>query len=221
VVRGSDTNQLKYKLKNIQLEYKMIRSKTLADEARSIYSSGKEFTYDHLMHDKEVAFKKDTDTRINIKVNAQRRSLKALLLLFVESYTAGDRDSEKLIFPDLTKVSVTVNGSPNMLYNNGIEGKDMWEEASNLFVKEKNKTGHMNMTKFYTGDKFGLVIDMRSMADQEMHGSGTRIVNSTDGWKLLEIERKAEGSGDVKCHVFVISDSQFNLMDRQLESVQF
>ena len=44
VVKGSDTTQLKYKLKNIQLEYKMIRSKTLADEARSVYSSGKEFT---------------------------------------------------------------------------------------------------------------------------------------------------------------------------------
>jgi len=24
----------------------------------------------------------------------------------------------------------------------------------------------------------------------------------------------------VKCHIFVISDSQFNLIDRQLESVQ-
>jgi len=28
----------------------------------------------------------------------------------------------------------------------------MWEEARNLFVKEKNKTDHMDMTKFYTGD---------------------------------------------------------------------
>jgi len=72
VVRGSDTTQLKYKLTNIQLEYEIIRSKTLADEARSVYSSGKEFTYDHMMHDKEVSFKKGTDKRINIKVNAQR-----------------------------------------------------------------------------------------------------------------------------------------------------
>ena len=78
----------------------------------------------------------------------------------------------------------------------------------------------MNATKFYTGDKFVLVIDMRSMADKSMHGSGTRIVNSTDGVQL-EIERKAEGSEDVKCHVVVISDSQFNLMERQLEPVQF
>ena len=54
----------------------------------------------------------------------------------------------------------------------------------------------MDMTKFYTGDKFGLVIDMRSTVNQEMHGSGTRIVNSMDGVQL-EIERKTEGSGDV------------------------
>ena len=96
----------------------------------------------------------------------------------------------------------------------------MWEEARNLFVKEKNKTEHMDVTKFYTGDRFGLVIDMRTMADQNMHGSGKRIVNSRDGVQL-EIERKAKGSGDVKCHVFVISNSQFNIMDRQLEDVQY
>ena len=117
----------------------MIRSKTLAYQTRSVYSSGKEFAYDHVLHDKEVSFKKDTDTRINVKVNAQRRSLKTILLLFIEPYVWGARDSEKFIFPDLTKVSVTVNGAPNMLYNNGIEDKDMWEEARSLFVKEKIK----------------------------------------------------------------------------------
>jgi len=58
----------------------------------------------------------------------------------------------------------------------------------------------MNVTKFYTGDKFGLVIDMRSTAGQAMHGSGTRIVNSTDGVQL-EIERSAKGSGNVNCHI--------------------
>jgi len=77
----------------------------------------------------------------------------------------------------------------------------------------------MNMTKFYTGDNFGLVIDMRSMADQSMHDSGTRIVNSTDGFQL-EIEREAKGSGKVNCHIYVISDSEFNIENRQLESVQ-
>ena len=87
-------------------------------------------------------------------------------------------------------------------------------------MKEKNKTKHMDVTKFYTGDNFGLLIDMRTMADQEMHGSGRRIGNSTDGVQL-EIEMKAEGSGDLNCDVFVIADYQFNIMDRQQESVQY
>ena len=63
------------------------------------------------------------------------------------------------------------------------------------------------------------MIDVCSMVNQDMHGSGMQIVNSTDSVQL-EIERKTKGSGDVKCHVFIISDYLFNLMDRQLESVQ-
>jgi len=49
-----------------------------------------------------------------------------------------------------------------MVYSSGIKGTDMWEEASRFFVKEKNKTEHMDPTKFYTEDKFDLVIDLRS-----------------------------------------------------------
>ena len=229
VVKGSDTTKLKYKLTNIQLEYEMMRDtptkerqETLGDQATMMYTTGKGFLYDHVSRDKVVSVAKNSDSRINIKVNAQRRSMKGLLLLFVEPYTAGTRDSEKYVFPDIKKVSVTINGSPNMLYNNGIEPRDIWSEASRFFMKEKHKPQFMNMKKFYTGNKFGLLIDLRSMASQEIHGSGTRLVNTTDGVQL-EIERKTSGSsGDViNCHVFVISDSQFNVMGRQLESVQY
>ena len=88
---------------------------------------------------KVVTFKKGTETRININVDAQRMSPKAILLLFMEGYTGGARNSDKFVFLDLMKVSVTINGSPNMVYNNGIESKDMWEEAHRFFVKEKIK----------------------------------------------------------------------------------
>ena len=165
-VKGSDTTKLKYKLTNIQLEYEMIRSKTLVEAAHSVYSSGKEFAYDHVMREEVVTFKTGSDTRINLRVNPQRRSLKGILLLFVEPYTAGGRDSEKYIYPDLTKASVTVNGSPNMLYNNGIEGKDFWEEAYRFFKPKNNKKPFIDMTKFYTKDNFGLLINLRSIRDQ-------------------------------------------------------
>ena len=222
VVRGSDPSKLKYKLTNIQLEYEMIRSKTLADEALSEYTNGKEFAYDHIQRDEVVTFVKATDTSLNLRVNPQRRSLKGILLLFIEPYVACGRHSETYFNPDLTKISVTVNGSPNRLYNNGLEGIDIWEEVKRFFLKAENKTQHMNATKFYTENKFGVMNDLRSMADHSMHGSGTRLVNIKDGVQL-ELERNASGSGNdkVRCHIYVISDAQMNILGRQLQSVQY
>ena len=154
VVRGSETTKLKYKLKNIQLQYEMIRSEKLAKEAASIYDSGKEFLYDYVVRDKVIPIDRGTQKRINVKVNTQRRSLKGILLLFMESYAPGARDSEKSIFPDIKKISVTINGSPNMIYNNGIERRDIWGEVSRFFMKEKEKPQFMILQKFYTDDKF-------------------------------------------------------------------
>ena len=172
------------------------------------------------MREEVATFQKGADTRINLRVNPQRRSMKGTLLLFVEPYVAGARDSEKYFNPDFTKVSVTVNGSPNMLYNNGIEGKDFWEEANRFFGQKNKKKQHMDLTKLFTADIFGLLIDLRSMRDQSLHGSGSRLVNTKDGVQL-ELERKASGTGEVKCHVFVISDLQMNIMGQQLEFVQY
>jgi len=95
VVKGPEKTELKYKLKNIVLEYEMIRNETLAAVVENVYSSGKELAYDHVLRSEVVKFKKDTDTLVDIKVNAQRRSLKAILLLFLEPYERGARDSEK------------------------------------------------------------------------------------------------------------------------------
>ena len=218
VVKGSDAEKIKYKLTTIQLEYEMIRSEDLADEAKRVYESGKEFLYDHVSRSSVVRVGPSTEL-MNIKVDSQRRSMKAILLLFVKPYNAGTRDSEEYVFPDLKKVLVTINGSPNMLYNNGIEGEDAWRQASRFFMKQKHKPQHMTLQKFYSEDKFGLLIDLRSMASQEMHGSGTRLVNTTDGVQL-EINR-TRGKGPFNCHVFVISDAQFNIQNRQLDSVMY
>ena len=76
----------------------------------------------------------------------------------------------------------------------------------------------MNLTKYLTGGKFGLWIDLRSMADTTLHGNGQRLVNTQ---VQLEIERTASGSGNTNCYIFTISDSQMNIMGRQLESVQY
>ena len=73
VVNGSDASKLVYKLENIQLEYEIIRSKFLADEAMSTYTSGKGFAYDLVMRERVVTIAKGSDTRLNLRVNPQRR----------------------------------------------------------------------------------------------------------------------------------------------------
>ena len=128
----------------------MIYSQMLAEEANSTYYSV------HL--EKTIPFEKGSDMRLNINLNAKRRSMKAVLLLFTEPYSPGARDSEKYVFPHLTKVRVTINGSPNMLYNERIVSTDLWAEASRFLVREKNKTEHMNLKLFLAGDRFGTAV---------------------------------------------------------------
>ena len=69
VVVVSDTMKLVYELKNIQLEYKMIRSKTLAEEAGSIYSLGKEFLCNHVMRAQIITTAKGSVTSQTVWVN--------------------------------------------------------------------------------------------------------------------------------------------------------
>ena len=218
VVKGSDASKLGYKLENIQLEYEVIRSKSLADETLSTYRSGKEFAYDLIMRERVVPITRGSDTRLNLLVNPQRRSLKGILLLFINPFIAGARDTEQFFNPDITKVKVTVNGVPNRVYNEGISGSDMWQELTRHFKPQEQP--NMTLTKYLTDNKFGLWIDLRSMADTTMHASGQRLVNAQDGVQL-EIERTASGLGTTDCYIFSVADSQMNIMGQQLESVQY
>ena len=93
------------------------------------------------MLEKTVTFDRGTDADLNLLVNPQRRSLKGILLLFIVPYTAGARDTVNYFNPDITNVAVTINGIPNRVYNNGIEGHDMWREASRLFSTKSKKQG--------------------------------------------------------------------------------
>ena len=79
----------------------------------------------------------------------------------------------------------------------------------------------MDLIKCYTGNKFGLVIDTRSMADHAMHGNGLKIEN-VEGRIQLELQRDLDSGGsDVNCHVFAIADSQVNIKERKFLSVQY
>ena len=181
VVRGSDTSKLVYKLTNIQLEYKVIRSKQLADKATSFYTHGKEFAYDLVVREEVVDFSRGTVGRLNLKVNPQRRSLKGILLLFIVPYTVGARDSENYFNPDITKVSITINSSPNRVYNEGITGIDMWNEVSRFFGTNSSGRPNMNLTKYSTGNELASL----SILDQWLTQLCTAMANDLSTQRMV------------------------------------
>ena len=139
-----------------------------------------------------------------------------LLFLFTEPFTAGTRDSEKFVSPDITSVKIDIDGVPNMLYSRGMIPTDQYKSIPQRFtgdisVKEKD---------FYTNDKFALWIDLRTHSDNNIHGSGLALRNTRDGVKL-EICRKAGGSGNITCHVFIVADALMEIMNSSLRSIMY
>ena len=109
--------------------------------------------------------------------------------------------------PDITNVIVSLNGSPNRLYSNGIYGKKMREEFSRFFDKTHRK--NMSIRKFFTENKFGVFITLPPWPK-------ALCVHLE---RALELERNGSGSGKLNCHFFAISDSQLNIMDRHKQKV--
>ena len=218
VVLGSDPTKLDYELYNLKLEYEVIQSKELADEAMSNYLNGKRFMYEHVTRHKTISFAAGTTSIIDESINVPRRSMKGILLLFYEPYTAGTRDSEEKTFnPDIVEIKVVINGIPNMLFSQGMMTNDLWKAIWKKFGKENSS---MTETKFYAGGKYGVFIDLRSISDNDLHGSGLKLINTKDGVNMT-IKRATEGSGNVNCHIFILSDAQFNIVNGRAESITY
>ena len=89
----------------------------------------------------------------------------------------------------------------------------MWEEAFRRFGRENSV---LNAADFYVA----LFIDLRSMSDNGFLESGLRLVNMI-GRVQLAINRKALGSSNVKCHIFILPDAQLSIINCKLESVTY
>ena len=118
-----------YKLTDMQLEYDIIESEDLAERVRDEYNVGRSLGYDYTRLLKTLPWGKD-NTREVIDVNIPRKSMKAVVLLFTKK-DAGD--SEEFLFPNLTKVDVTVEGNPDDIYSKGLAKRTMYEEAIRFF----------------------------------------------------------------------------------------
>ena len=215
IVVYSDTVKTpNYSITNLELEYSCISSQYLASEVMSSYQVGKGFLYENILLHKTFTIAKATDSVINEHINLPRRSITGILCLFLDTYTAGTRNSEKFVNPSITSININVDGMSNRLYSKGMVQSDLWESVKKRFgidsVKQKD---------FYN-NKFALWIDLRTHPDNTLHGGGMPLTNTRDGVKL-EIKRKVGGSGNITCYMFVVADALMEVMNSDLKSIVY
>ena len=71
----------------------------------------------------------------------------------------------------------------------------------------------MSRRKFYAG-KFACVIDFRTVDNENVSGSGSKLVGKQAGI-LMEIEKETTTT-NLSCHVFVIADGIIDIMGTKL-----
>ena len=198
-----------YKVTNLNLEYEKIRSQELYDQAEQSYISGRSIPYRFI----EKPTTNTTDwlkstTDVTARVNLPRRSMNAIIMLFRDDA----KDSEKFVYPNIENVDVSIEGVPNALYTKSMGKHEMYDSAKAFFC-EFGKDSEITPREFFK-DKFALVIDLRTVEDQDIFANGREILNTQDG-VAIQIKKKAT-TKDLTCYMYVVSDAQVSIQNKNL-----
>ena len=90
--------------------------------------------YDRILRSRIIPLDK-SDTSFSLDINRPPKSLKGALLIFTKerSATKFGRDTEEFYNPKITKVEITVEGSPNELHAQNMEYLHQYDEIGKHF----------------------------------------------------------------------------------------
>ena len=80
---------------------------------------------------------------------------------------------------------------------------------------------NMNLTKYLTDNKFRPLHQSSNQWLTQLCTTMAFALSNTKDSVHLAIERNTTGLGKAKCHIFTISDTQMNIMEKQLQAVQY
>ena len=228
VIKATDPDAT-YTISNISLEFDTIINASLASQIRTEYMKCS-ILYDRILRARIIPINK-SDTSFSVDINSPSKSLKGVLLIFMQerSATKFARDTEEFYNPKITKVEVTVEGVPNELYAQNMEYRHQYDEIVKHLAEGRLKEAgaiqkdlqlhNVNIASYYT-DKYALWLDFRTIDDNSLHGSGRRLENTSEGIRL-QITKKAEPAGKLSCYLYIIQDAQINISDAQFLNVVY
>ena len=211
-----------FEMKNICLEFETVRDPVLYRDIDRELIGGTQFLYDHIHHYKREEIKKDV-AFVNVEIQGlDRKSLKGILMLFEDEFTAGERDSEMFMNPTIKNIKYTIDGLPNKHYSSGYKEWDQWKEISKHFMPEEFKLHqlcNMDLPTYYSAHKFALWTDLRSTEDNSLHGTGK--MHESKNIIKMEITKNNHAKGKYIMHIYIISDARIIIKDKKLTSFEY
>jgi hypothetical protein len=220
IVKASGDTDAKYAISEVNLEYEVVSNSNLARTITNLHKGKTVMLFDEIVNYTTKSLNKQDD-KWDIKLSVSARSLKGILLLFVDPADGGapfDRDSEKFYNPQIEDVAIAIGGKRNQLYDSGMKRPHHWNEICKHFSDGNHRTNQHVAKEFkltdmslpdYLTDKYGLWLDMRSTDDGSLYGTGRNTVGTNNEIQIL-IKREAEAAGTLDCYIYYIRDTQLN-----------
>ena len=182
VINSSKTD-VTYKITGISLEYDIVTQPDLARLIRSEHNK-MVLLYDRVIQHSQIPVNK-LDTKWNWSFNDTSKSLKGILVLFEEEKPYV-RDTSKFYNPKIEKVYVTIEGKPNQLYSQGMRSFEQYDEARKYFTEGRLANEVQAQLQLYDlsagkylVNKYALWLHFRTIDENELHGMGRQIGNTT------------------------------------------
>ena len=98
--------------------------------------------YDRVVRYSKLSYNK-SDTIWNIALVPQTKSMKGILILFVDPADGGaayGRDTQKFYNSKIKNVQITLDGNPNQLFASGMKPHQQFSEIKKIFADGKHRT---------------------------------------------------------------------------------
>ena len=213
VINSSKTDAT-YKITDISLEYDIITQPQLEHTIRSEYDE-MVLLYDRVIQHSQIPVNK-LDTKWNWSFNETYKLLKGISVLFEEEKPYL-RETSKFYNPKIQKVTITVEGKPNKLYSQGMRSFEQYDEARKYFAEGRlvnEVQAQLQLYDLSVGEylvnKYALWLDFRTIDENELHGTGRQIGN-TSGGITVQVEKKAESAGALKAYIWMLMDARLKI----------
>ena len=116
-----------------------------------------------------------------------------------------------------------MKGKPNQLYAQGMRSFEQYDKICKYFIEESQKDNNTNEVQKhlqlhnvsvgeYLTDRYALWLDFRMIDENELHRTGRRIENASEGI-TLQIEKKEGSAGALNAYIYLIMDAQLSIQN--------